>query len=111
MNFAFHPDAELELNHAVDYYNQCQPLLGGDFAREVYFTIQNVLAYPKAWTPLSENTRRCLVNRFPFGVIYQIVKEDVLVIAVMHLNRKPGYWQSRIADTGENISSNPVNPV
>jgi len=100
MKFAFHPDAEQELNQAVDYYNDGQPLLGWDFAREVHFTIQNILAYPKAWTPLSKNTRRCLVNRFPFGVIYQIVKDDIFIVAVMQLNRKPGYWQSRIANTG-----------
>ncbi|OHB75449.1 MAG: plasmid stabilization protein [Planctomycetes bacterium RBG_16_55_9] len=98
MKFDFHPDAEQELNQAVDYYNDCQPLLGWDFAREVYFTIQNIVTYPKAWTPLSKNARRCLVNRFPFGVIYQIVRNDILIIAVMHLNRKPGYWQSRIAN-------------
>ena len=100
MKFSFHPDAEEELNQAVDYYNHCQPLLGWDFAREVYSAVQNILAYPRAWTPLSKNTRRCLVNRFPFGVIYQIKKKEVLIIAVMQLNRKPGYWQTRIADSG-----------
>ena len=100
MKFSFHPDAEEELNQAVDYYNHCQPFLGWDFAREVYSTIQNILIYPEAWTPLSKNTRRCLVNRFPFGVIYQIKKEEVLIISVMQLNRKPGYWQTRIADSG-----------
>jgi len=99
MKFAFHPDAEQELNQAVDYYNNCQPLLGWSFLREVYFTIQNMLAYPNAWTTLSKNTIRCLVNRFPFGVIYQIVKNDVFIIAIMQLNRKPGYWQNRIGDT------------
>jgi plasmid stabilization system protein ParE len=95
MKFEFHPAAEEELNQAVDYYNDCQPSLGWDFAQEVYFTIQNILAYPKAWTPLSKNTRRCLVNRFPFGVIYQIVENDIFIIAIMQLSRKPGYWQGR----------------
>jgi len=95
MKFEFHPAAEEELNRAVDYYNDCQPLLGWDFAQEVYSTIQNILAHPKAWTPLSKNTRRWLVNRFPFGVIYQIAKDGIFIIAVMQLNRKPGYWQNR----------------
>ena len=95
MNFPFHPEAERELNQAVDYYNDCQPSLGLDFLREVYISIQNILAYPQAWTPISKNTRRCLVNRFPFGVIYQISKNDILIIAIMQLNRKPDYWQQR----------------
>ena len=95
MKCAFHPEAEAELSQAVDYYNACQPHLGGDFSREVYATIRNIIAYPKAWTPLSKHTRRCLVHRFPYGVIYQVTGEAILIIAVMQLNRKPGYWQGR----------------
>jgi hypothetical protein len=95
MKFSFHPEAVRELSQVVDYYNDCQPSLGLDFLREVYISIQNILAYPQAWTPLSKNTRRCLVNRFPFGVIYQITKNSVLIIAIMQLNRKPDYWQER----------------
>ena len=98
MKFSFHPEAEEELNYAVDYYNDCQPLLGLDFLEEVYATIQIILLYPKAWTSLSKNTRRCIVNRFPYGVIYQIVDDEIYIIAIMPLNRMPGYWQDR---TGE----------
>jgi len=96
MNFSFHPEAEEELNRAVDYYNECRPLLGWDFSREVYITIQNIIAHPNAWSPLSKSTRRCLVNRFPFGVIYQIGNKNIFIIAIMQLNRKPGYWQERL---------------
>ena len=62
MNYAFHAEAEAELNQAVDYYNARQPGLGREFAREVNTAIQNVIAYPNAWTPLSKRTKRCLVN-------------------------------------------------
>jgi len=96
MRFIFHPEAEEELNLAVDYYNQCQANLGRDFAKEVYTAIQNIVAFPEAWTPLSKNTRRCPVNRFPFGVIYQTENNEILIIAIMQLNRKPRYWQDRI---------------
>ena len=95
MTFSFHLAAEQELNGAVDYYNGCQNGLGLQFAKEVYAAIRNILAFPRAWTPLSRNTRRCLVNRFPCGVIYQIEDEQIIIIAVMHLNRKPGYWKDR----------------
>jgi len=46
---------------------------------------------------LSKHTRRCLVHRFPYGVIYQVTGEVILIIAVMQLNRKPGYWRGRSA--------------
>jgi plasmid stabilization system protein ParE len=48
MKYAFHPEAEAELNHAVDYYNARQPQLGRDFAREIDSAIENIVAYPVA---------------------------------------------------------------
>ncbi len=65
-----------ELNEAIDYYNGCQDNLGIEFASEVYTAIQLILQFPKAWSPLSKNTRRCLTNRFPYGIIYQEEKTE-----------------------------------
>ncbi len=95
MKYSFHPAAEKELNDAVDYYNECQSGLGLEFAKGIYLTIQNIISFPDAWTPLSENTRRCLTNRFPYGVIYQTTKEEIFIIAVMQLNKEPAYWKGR----------------
>ena len=95
MNYSFHPDAEKEFNEAIAYYNECQNGLGLEFVKEVYLAIQNILSFPRAWATLSSNTRRCLTNRFPYGVIYQVTDKEVFVIAVMHLNREPNYWEKR----------------
>lgn len=95
MNYFFHPEAEKEFLEAVNYYNECQDKLGEEFAKEIYKSIQNILLFPKAWPSFSLNTRRCIVNRFPFGVIYQAIKNDIYIIAIMQLNRKPTYWKSR----------------
>lgn len=95
MNYFFHPAAEKELLEGITYYETCQDGLGLEFAREVYYAIQNILSFPKAWTPLSTHTRRCLTNRFPYGIIYQIVDRKIYIIAVMQLNQRPDYWKSR----------------
>lgn len=95
MNYSFHPLAETELNEAIDYYNECQFDLGKEFNKEVYSTIQTISAFPKAWSLLSKNTRRCLLYRFPYGIIYQILKDEILIIAVMQLNKKHNYWKNR----------------
>lgn len=94
-NYSFHPDAEQELQDAVGYYNECQDDLGTAFAKEVYASIQHILQYPQAWPQLSPRTRRCLVHRFPYGIIYQITDQEIYIIAVMQLNRKPKYWENR----------------
>lgn len=95
MNYSFHPEAEKELLEATNYYNECQDKLGIEFAKETYKSIKNILLFPKAWTPLSSNTRRYLINRFPYGIIYQITEKEIFIIALMQLNRKPKYWEDR----------------
>ncbi len=99
MKYSFHPAAENELYQAVNYYNQCQDGLGLEFAKEVYSSIQVILSFPQAWAPLSENTRRCIINRFPYGIIYNIAENEILIIALMQLNKKPEYWKDRISET------------
>jgi len=96
MKFYFHPEAEAEFYRSVAYYEQCQAGLGLEFAEEVYATISRIIKYPAAWYRLSENSHRCLVNRFPYGVIYQIKSHTLRIIAVANLNRRPGYWKERL---------------
>jgi len=96
MKYFFHPSARIEFNEAIGYYEVCQKGLGKEFAKEIFSTIQRILRFPDAWSILSKNTRRCLTRRFPYGVIYQISGKEILIIAVMQLNRKPGYWQVRM---------------
>lgn len=71
MKYRFHPAAEAELNDAVDFYDECQEGLGLEFLKEVYAAIESICKFPLAWTPLSKNTRRRLLKRFPYGVVYQ----------------------------------------
>jgi len=96
MKYSFHPLAKIEFNESISYYEECRTGLGAEFAKEIFSTIQRILQFPEAWTRLSKNTRRCLTIRFPYGVVYQILDEEILIIAVMQLNRKPGYWKNRM---------------
>jgi plasmid stabilization system protein ParE len=95
MIFSFHPEAEAELNHAIDYYEDIDPGLGHDFAVEVYTTIKRTLAFPQAWGILEGKVRRSFVRRFPYAVLYSIEQEGIFVLAVMNLHREPGYWRYR----------------
>jgi plasmid stabilization system protein ParE len=103
-SIVFHPKAEAELRAAVHYYNDCQAGLGLDFAGEVHRSLQHILAFPNAWTRLSRNTQRYLINRFPYGIIYSATKRDILIVAVMHLNRKPRSWTRRTPGRSANSS-------
>lgn len=96
MNYSFHPAARLEFLEAIAYYEECREGLGLEFSREVYASINRVVQSPLAWSRYSVYTRRCLTKRFPYGLIYQIIGGEILVIAVTQLNREPGYWKKRI---------------
>ncbi len=55
-----------------------------------------VFSHPYVWPVLgSGDIRRCLTNHFPYGIIYCIEADEILILAVMHLHRKPGYWKER----------------
>ena len=96
MRVLFHPAAEAEFGHAVDYYDRCRPGLGLELTEEVYAAVARIIRYPEAWSPLSKNTRRCLVHRFPYGIVYQVKSDIVRIIAVANLRRRPGYWRDRV---------------
>jgi plasmid stabilization system protein ParE len=88
--------AEAELREAVEYYNLQSEGLGYEFAAEVRRAMSRIVRFPGAWAPLSPRTRRCRTNRFPYGVIYQIREDTILVVAVMHLRRRPDTWRARL---------------
>jgi len=95
MKYSFHPDAETEFVDAINYFEEVETGLGLDFAVEVYSAIERIAAFPKVWPILEEDIRRCLVRRFPYGILYSEEKESIFIMAVMHLHRNPKYWKYR----------------
>jgi plasmid stabilization system protein ParE len=87
--------AEAEFREAVEYYNQQAEGLGYEFAAEVRRTLSRIVRFPDAWPALSPRTRRCRTNRFPYGVVYQLRGDVILVVAVMHMRRHPDSWRDR----------------
>lgn len=78
---------------AIVYYEQSENGLGAAFLDEIEAAVSRILRYPAAWHQLSSRTRRCRTNRFPFGVIYQIRTDEILIASVMDLRRDPARWQ------------------
>jgi plasmid stabilization system protein ParE len=96
MNLEFLPPATVELEDAVAYYNSQSEGLGFEFAAEVRRTLDRIVQYPDAWQSLSPRTRRCRTSRFPYGVVYQVRDDLILIVAVMHLHQNPRLWVPRL---------------
>lgn len=71
------------------------PRLGREFLAEVTRTCGLIAENPKAGSRLAPRIRRRLVRRFPYPVIYAEFSDTVLILAIAHQRRRPGYWQDR----------------
>jgi hypothetical protein len=96
MKFYFHPEAEKEFMYSVDYYEEIESGLGYEFAIEAYSAINRAIEFPNAWSIIGDSIRRSLVKRFPFGKLYSIEQNSLLILAVMNLHQEPNYWKERV---------------
>lgn len=97
MKWDFHPEALQEYREATLYYAERDPSLALRFVEAVEDAIRRILESPERWRVLDEDVRRCLTHVFPYGVLYTIEPECILIVAVMHCSREPGYWKQRVA--------------
>lgn len=96
MKIRFLSPARHELNEAVRYFNWQRAGLGDEFRDEAWETIKRIKEFPLAWHPLGGAIRRCQMIRFPYGVVYEPSNHEIVVIAVAHMHRDPGYWRVRL---------------
>jgi plasmid stabilization system protein ParE len=82
----------------VRYYADAESGLGGRFTRAVEEAVALAAAFPNAGFPSPSNTRRVLVQGFPFSIYYRSEDEGIVVFAIAHHARRPGYWTSRTGD-------------
>jgi len=93
MKYRFLARAEDDLVEAFDYYEKAAAGLGAEFLSEIERAIARILLQPQAWARVSKNHRRCRLRRFPYGLIYAITGEEILITAVFHLHRHPDAWR------------------
>ncbi len=96
MKYEFHPEALDEYEDATRFYADCQDGLELRFITCVESAFRQLSETPSRWRLFEEDVRRCLVHVFPYAVLYTIEPGYVLILAVMHCSREPGYWRHRI---------------
>ena len=92
----FLPAAHKEFLTAADRYDSEAPGLGADFIDEVERALDRIASFPEHGSPYLAGTRRVLLQRFPFSVVYALEPSGALVVAVAHYSRRPGYWRRRL---------------
>ena len=86
-----------EFSEAVRWYEGRRSGLGGEFFDAVAATLSLIETNPEIGTTISTDgqTRRALVARFPYQVVYRLRPTEIVIAAIAHLKRRPGYWESR----------------
>ncbi len=93
--------ARIELDHAVDWYEEQQPGLGDEFLTEVERSLALIAGNPDAWRvwPGEPRARMFLMRRFPYVIAYRAIGDDIIILAFAHARRRPGYWRARLDET------------
>jgi plasmid stabilization system protein ParE len=91
----FNELAERELNDAAQYYEHEQPGLGVAFIAEVRRCSDALSEQPESGPIVLDPIRRRLCQRFPYGLLYTVSGDELRILAVMNLKRRPWYWVGR----------------
>ena len=95
MRYVFHPEALTEYAEAVQYYAERQAGVAQVFIDAIEDAVYRIRESPERYAMIEEDVRRCLAQKFPYEILYTIEQNYILILAVMHCSREPGYWKSR----------------
>ncbi|MDP2156157.1 MAG: type II toxin-antitoxin system RelE/ParE family toxin [Nitrospirota bacterium] len=98
MKVRFLLPAQAEVDDAVAWYASQSQGLGTQFLDELDRVIRRIASYPLSSMEIEQDLRRCLLSRFPYGVIYGIDLKTIVVVAVAHSHRNPRYWTDRLPE-------------
>lgn len=89
------PQAQSEILEARHWYDQQQAGLGVQFALEVDLTVSAVLERPLSFPVVHGATRRAIVRRFPYGVFFHVLLDEIVILGIVHGHREPSRWRER----------------
>jgi mRNA-degrading endonuclease RelE of RelBE toxin-antitoxin system len=90
------PEALAEARAAARYYNQQRRGLGKEFRDAVNHAVEEIRSFPEGWQAIEGGLRRHRVKRFPFGIVYQLTDDEIIVVAITDLRRDQSYWLRRL---------------
>ena len=89
------PQADLDVDATVRWYERQRPGLGLDFLGELRAAYTRIVTGPLGYQDMGRGTRRALLKRFPYAVYFVVGDDVVAIVAVLHASRDPAEWQRR----------------
>ena len=112
MKVELSPRARVELDEILEYYAAQQPGLDAQFLAEFERSSRQLGGFPETG-PLAgrlgfpgSKSRRLIMRRFPYLLIYSVASARVIIVAIAHQSRRPSYWRSRVEESAPRYVSN-----
>jgi toxin ParE1/3/4 len=94
--YSFHPEAEAEADAAFEHYWAKSAAAAFRFDEELRKAYRTLSSHPEICAPFLHGTRRAILDRFPFSVVFRERLHEIQIVAVAHAKRRPGYWAKRL---------------
>ena len=88
--------AAADLEEASLWYEAQRPGLGREFLDAAEDALRRVISTPKGYAVVYRDRRRVLLGRFPYSLVYRLIDEEVVVVAVVHAKQSPRVWRTRM---------------
>ena len=95
MQVDFHPDATIELTESSDWYAERSSRAARDFLVAVDVAVASIVDDPERFVHIDDRHQSCSVIKFPFQIVYRFSNDRIVVVAIAHAKRRPGYWRGR----------------
>lgn len=95
IDVSFHTEAMEEYAASYVWYYERGQHLAEAFEHEIERALRLIVDAPERWPIYKEKYRKILVRRFPYSLVYTNTDTQIVIIAVAHGSRKPGYWKKR----------------
>lgn len=94
----YHEAAVEELLNEIGYLEVQAQGLGRRFFAEIRRAENHIIQFPRSTQEIRPGIRKSILRTFQYSLIYSIESEGILVLAVAHHRRRPGYWAGRLTE-------------
>ena len=97
-------EAAAELDDAVEYYSLIRPQLSEELLRRFRDSVNNIELnhenHPRIETLTTDlNIRRAILKQFPYMIVFEILVDEIWILAFVHTASQPNYWVNRMRDS------------
>jgi plasmid stabilization system protein ParE len=85
-----------EAEAATEWYRQRSIRAATMFLDELDRAVDRIGEHPRQFPEFAFGTRKMVLRKFPYVVVFRETAAGVEILAVAHGRRRPGYWRDRI---------------